>query len=130
MKVPNDLQGASIMAAAQSLKLSDSKRTYPESVTHARTLQAQTVSRAGTLTRKTGGESVDTKADKLDLNRNSVLLCLPKHKEGGVENALTDAPGRGRNSGISHEEKAWVMDAACRKPSDFGYAPEKGHRSS
>ena len=73
MKVPNDLQGASIMAATQSLKLSDSKRTYPESVTHARTLQAQTVSRAGTLTRKTGGESVDTKTDKVDLNRNGIL---------------------------------------------------------
>jgi hypothetical protein len=40
-----------------------------------------------------------------------------------VENALTDAPGRGRNSEISNEEKpglwmrpaaTWVMDAACR----------------
>ena len=37
------------MAAAQSLKLSDSGRTYLESVTHARTMKAQTVSRAGTL---------------------------------------------------------------------------------
>ena len=112
------------MAAAQSLKLSDSDRTYLESVTHARTMKAQTVSRAGTLPRKTDGESVDAIADKIDLNHNGILLCLRKHKEGGVENALTDAPGRGRNSEISDEEKAWVMDAACRKPSYFGYAAE------
>ena len=36
-------------------------------------MQEQTVSRAGTLTRKTGGESVDTKTDKVDLNRNGIL---------------------------------------------------------
>jgi hypothetical protein len=27
---------------------------------------------------------------------------------------LTDTPGRGRNSGIFDEEKAWVMDAVSR----------------
>ena len=102
------------MAKTQPLKLSDSDRAYLESVTRARTMQAQTVSRAKILLLKADGESVDAIADKLDLNRNSVLLCLPKHKESGVENALTDAPGRGRNSGISDEGKARVMDAASR----------------
>ena len=114
MEVPNDLLGAFIMAAAQSLKLSDSDRTYLESVTRARTMQAQTVSCVRKLPLKADRKSVDAKGDKIDLNRNSVLLCLLKHKEGGVENALTDAPGRGRNSGISDEEKAWVIDAASR----------------
>jgi transposase len=89
------------MAKAQSLKLSDSKRTYPWSVSHARTMQAETVGRARKLLLKADGESVDAIADKLDLNRNSALLCLRKHKEGGAENTLTDAPERGRNSKIS-----------------------------
>jgi len=97
------------MAKAQSLKLSDSNRTYLESVAHARTMKAQTVSRARILPLKADGESVDAIADKLDLNRNTILLCLRKRKEGGVENALTDAPGRGRNSEISDDEKAWVI---------------------
>ena len=112
------------MAKAQSLKLSENDRSYLESVTRTRTMQAQTVSRAKILLLKADGESVDAIADKLDLNRNSVLLCLRKHKEGGVENALTDAPGRGRNSEISDDEKAWVIDIACRKPTEFGYAAE------
>ncbi len=112
------------MAKTQPLKLSDDDRAYLESVTRARTMQAQTVSRAKILLLKADGESVDAIADKLDLNRNSVLLCLRKHKEGGVENALTDAPGRGRNSEISDDEKAWVIDVACCKPTDFGYAAE------
>ena len=52
------------------------------------------------------------------------MLCLKKFKEGGVENALYDAPGRGRNAEITDEEKAWIINIACKKPSEFGYAAE------
>lgn len=58
------------------------------------------------------------------MNRNSVLLCLKKYREGGIENALFDAPGRGRKPEISDDERAWVIDVACRKPTDYGYAAE------
>ena len=44
-------------------------------------------------------------AEKVDLTRNSVLLCMKKYKEGGVENAIFDAPARGRNAEIKDEEK-------------------------
>ena len=69
------------MAKAQSLKLSENDRSYLESVTRTRTMQAQTVSRAKILLLKADGESVDAIADELDLNRNSILLCLRKHKK-------------------------------------------------
>ncbi|NLB44934.1 MAG: helix-turn-helix domain-containing protein, partial [Clostridiaceae bacterium] len=85
------------MASAQPLELPETDRIYLESVTRTRTMQAQTVSRAKILLLKAGAETVDAIADKLDLNRNSVLLCLKKYQEGGVEHALNDAPGRGRN---------------------------------
>lgn len=52
------------------------------------------------------------------------MLCLKKFKEGGIENALFDAPGRGRNAEITDEEKAWIINIACQKPIDFGYAAE------
>ena len=110
------------MAKARPLMLNEGDRTYLESITRARTMQAQAVSRAKVLLLKAEGESIDAIADKLDINRNSVLLCLKKYKEGGVENAISDAPGRGRNPEISDDEKAWIIDIACRKPSEFGYA--------
>ncbi len=72
----------------------------------------------------TDGVSIDAIADKVDLNRCSVMLCLKKFKEGGIENALFDAPGRGRNAEITDEEKAWIINIACQKPIDFGYAAE------
>ena len=52
------------------------------------------------------------------------MLCLNKYAEGGVENALFDAPGRGRNAEITDDEKAWIINIACQKPIDFGYAAE------
>lgn len=52
------------------------------------------------------------------------MLCLKKFKEGGIENALFDAPGRGRNAEITDKEKAWIINIACQKPIDFGYATE------
>ena len=38
------------------------------------------------------------------------MLCLNKYAEGGVENALFDAPGRGRNAEITDDEKAWIIN--------------------
>jgi transposase len=49
---------------------------------------------------------------------------LKKYAEGGVENALFDAPGRGRNAEITENEKAWIINIACQKPKDLGYSAE------
>ena len=112
------------MAKAKSLTLSTEERSQLESITRTRTLQAQVVLRARILLLKADGHSVDAIAEKVDLNRNSVLLCLRKFKAGGIENALFDAPGRGRNAEITDEEKSWIINIACQKPVDLGYSAE------
>ena len=109
---------------ASSIVLSNEEREYLELQTRARTIQAQTVTRARILLLRADAVSIDAIADKVGLNRCSVMLCLKKFKEGGIENALFDAPGRGRNAEITDEEKAWIINIACQKPIDFGYAAE------
>ena len=109
---------------ASVINLSADDREYLEAQTRARTIQAQTVNRARILLLKADGCSIDDIADKVGINRKSVMLCLNKYAEGGVENALFDAPGRGRNAQITDDEKAWIINIACQKPSDFGYAAE------
>ena len=109
---------------ASSIELSNEEREYLELQTRARTIQAQTVTRARILLLRADSVSIDAIADKVGLNRCSVMLCLKKFKEGGIENALFDAPGRGRNAEITAEEKAWIINIACQKPIDFGYAAE------
>ena len=109
---------------ATSITLSSEDRAFLEEQTRARTIQAQTVIRAKILLLKADGISIDAIADKVDLNRKSVMLCINKYLEGGVENALYDAPGRGRNAEITDDEKTWIINIACQKPKDLGYSAE------
>ena len=76
------------MAKAKPLTLSFEDRSRLETITKTRTLQAQTVTRARILLLKADGESIDAIAEKVGLNRNSVLLCLKKYNQGGIENAF------------------------------------------
>lgn len=109
---------------ASVIELTDEDRDFLEAQTRARTIQAQTVARARILLLKADGRSVDDIADRVGLNRKSVMLCVSKYREGGVENALFDAPGRGRNPEITDDERAWVIDLACQRPADLGRAAE------
>lgn len=109
---------------ASTIILSNDDRSYLETQTRARTIQAQTVNRARILLLKADGTSINDIADKVGINRKSVMLCINKYLEGGVENALFDAPGRGRNAEITDDEKAWIINIACQKPVDFGYSAE------
>ena len=109
---------------ATTINLTAQDRDYLEAQTRARTIQAQTVNRARILLLKADGRSIDDIADKVGINRKSVMLCINKYLEGGVENALFDAPGRGRNTEITDDEKAWIINIACQKPVDLGYAAE------
>ena len=109
---------------ASSIELSNEEREYLKLQTRFRIIRAQTVTRARILLLRADSVSIDAIADKVGFNRCSVMLCLKKFKEGGIENALFDAPGRGRNAEITDEEKAWIINIACQKPIDFGYAAE------
>lgn len=114
---------------ATNITLSSEDRMYLEVQTRARTIQAQTVNRARILLLKADGTSIDDIADKVGMNRKSVMLCINKYLEGGVENALFDAPGRGRNAEITDDEKAWIISIACQKPVDLGYSAETWTRA-
>lgn len=109
---------------SSTIILTQEEREYLKTQTRARTIQAQTVNRARILLLKADGCSINDIAEKVGLNRKSVMLCISKYVDGGVENALFDAPGRGRNAEITDDEKAWIINIACQKPVDFGYAAE------
>jgi transposase len=112
------------MSRAYKLEISDVDKVYLEKILRTRTTQAQVAQRARILLLKNEGLYINAIADKVGVNRNSVMLCLEKYRNGGVENALTDAPGRGRNAEITDEEKAWIINIACQRPYELGYSAE------
>ena len=111
---------------ASTINLSEDERLYLETQMRARTIQAQTVIRARILLLKAEGISVDHIADKVGMNRKSVMLCINKYLEGGVENALFDAPGRGRNAEITDDEKPGIQ-AIANTTEDL--LPDENHKT-
>jgi transposase len=108
------------MAKASILRISERDRVYFESLVRSRTMQAQVVQRARIILLKAERTPIEVIADKVGINRKSVMLCINKYKGNGAENALFDAPGRGRNPEITDDEKAWIINIACQRPYDLG----------
>ena len=112
------------MNKARKIILSESDRASLEKTVRSRTEQVQVVQRAKILLLKADGASLEEIAGKLEININSVHLCVRKYVAGGIDNALFDAPGRGRNPEITDDEKAWVINIACQRPYDLGLPHE------
>jgi transposase len=105
-------------------ELTDSEIEYLTTITNTRTAEAQKVQRAKILLLSSAGMSNVKIAEKLDVHRNSVELCLRKYTTAGMESALRDDAGRGRKAILSDEDKTYVRNLACQKPSELGYAQE------
>lgn len=112
------------MAHAKSIALSDEDIKYLQSLTRQRTIQAQIVDRAKILLYKEQGESNNDIAIRLDVNINTVKLCLSKFREGGVQCALFDDQRKGRPVEITDDAVAWITSLACQRPVDLGYSQE------
>ena len=70
------------------------------------------------------GKGVNAIARELGTNRTRVYLVIDKAISFGVEKALKDLPGRGRNRAIGDDERSFIIKSACTKPSDLGYTYE------
>jgi len=44
---------------------------------------------------------------------------------GGIQTALKDLPRSGRPPFITDEDKAWLINIACTKSSEHGFASER-----
>ncbi len=112
------------MAHSKAIELSSDDIEYLQSLVRTRTLQAQIVDRAKILLYKAQAESNGDIATRLDININTVKLCISKFKEGGIQRALFDDQRKGRPVEITDDAVAWIIDIACQRPADLGYSQE------
>ena len=112
------------MASTKTIELTNDEVTYLQSLIRQRTIQAQVVDRAKVLLYKAQGATNSDIAERLDVNINTVKLCLSKFKEGGVQRALFDDKRKGRPVEITDDAVAWIISIACQRPADLGYAQE------
>lgn len=109
---------------AEYLKLNDGDYDYLRSLIKQRTIQAQVVIRAHILLDRSNGVPIREIANIYDLSTNTVRLCINKYLDGGCKKALFDEQRKGRPVEITDDAVAWIINLACQRPADLGYAQE------
>jgi transposase len=104
--------------------LSEMERQQLEAIRRSRSEEKRRTIRAAILLDTAAGKSDGAIARAQGVNRNTVLLCVQKYLGFGLEAALGELPRSGRPRKISDPAIAWILQLACQKPKDLGYAPE------
>jgi len=106
------------------IRLTDGQRSELERISRSRTAPAREVERADIILRQATGESISSIERVLNVSRPTVYKCIDKALAMGPEGALRDLPHSPKAPTITDEAKLWVVNVACTKPKDHGYAAE------
>jgi transposase len=108
----------------------DEEKELDELRRRTRTAAVRDVQRAQILLRYHAGETVSQIARALKITRKSALKWIDKALQMGVKAGMKDTPHKPREAVITDDAKAWVVNLACSKPKDLGYAAELWTRSA
>jgi transposase len=112
------------------LVLTDEEKKHLDQLRQSKTAAFRDVQRAQILWRYDAGERVSQIARALKMTRKSVLKWIDKTLQVGAEVGMKDTPHKPREAVITDDAKAWVVNLACCKPKQFGYAAELWTRSA
>jgi transposase len=106
------------------LQLDQVQRQELKKISHSRTAPIREVQRANILLRYADSGTISSIKKELHVSRPTIYKCIDKALAAGVETGLKDKYHRARDPVITQEAKAWVVNLACSKPKDHGYAAE------
>jgi len=70
------------------------------------------------------GQSDEAIARHHHVSRSTVVLCIQKFLQFGLDAALGELPRPGKPRQLPDDAIAWVQNCACQKPKDLGYSYE------
>ena len=106
------------------LVLSEKEVEFLKSKSNSKTLPFREVQRAKVLYLYYQRSSITLISSLTNLSRESIYKHLAKALNFGVEEALKDAGHSPKEPTITEQAKLWVVNLACTKPKDHGYASE------
>jgi transposase len=107
-----------------ALEISQEDLMFLEQTSQSRTLPKREVDRAKILLYYAANRSIKETAVKVGVCRKSVYDCIDKALAMGTRAGLKDLPHHPNNAVITSEAKVWVVNLACTKPTEHGYAAE------
>ena len=93
-------------------------------ISQSRTEPIREVQRATILLQYHDGETISSISGGLNISRPTIYKCIDKALAAGIETGLKDKYHRPKEPVITEEAKVWVINLACTKPKDHGYAAE------
>ena len=107
-----------------ALVLTEDQRTMLEELSRSRKAPAREIERAKVLVGYADGISIAGLERLTGSSRPTIYKCIDKALAAGVQMGLKDKYHRPQEPEISDEDKAWVVNIACTKPEDHGFAAE------
>src|ERR1035438_9339242 len=95
-----------------------------ESVRKSRSEEKRRSQRAAFLLDSLSGQSDQAIALHHHVSRSTVVLCIRKCLEFGMDAALAELPRPGKPRQLPDDAIAWVQNCACQKPKELGYSYE------
>lgn len=112
------------------LILDDEQKEQLNKISQSRKGPIREVQRANILLRYSEGMPITEIEKGIQVSRPTIYKWIEKALAMGIEEGLKDKYHRPKEPVITEEAKAWVINLACQKPTDFGYAAEMWTRSA
>lgn len=112
------------------LILSQEKKEQLEQIANARKAPLREVQRANILLRYAEGMPIMHIEKTIHMSRPTIYKWIDKALAVGIEEGLKDKYHRAKEPVITEEAKTWVINLACTKPTEHGYAAEMWTRSA
>lgn len=108
----------------QPLQFSEQDVLKLESTRKSRTEEKRRTLRAAFLLDSGAGQSDGAIARQHRVSRSTVVACIQKCLQFGLEAALGDLPRSGKPRQLPDDAIVWVQHCACQKPKELGYSYE------
>jgi len=106
------------------LKLDKGQHQELLKISQSRTAPIREVQRANILLNYANGKDISSIKKEFNISRPTIYKCIDKALAAGIETGLRDKYHRAKEPLITEEAKTWVVNLACTKPKDYGYAAE------
>jgi transposase len=107
-----------------ALQFTEPERRKLESIVKSRTEEKRRTVRAAILLASLSGQSDEAIARRHHVSRSTVVLCIQKCLQFGLDAALGELPRPGKPRQLPDDAIAWVQNCACQKPKELGYSYE------
>jgi transposase len=108
----------------KALQFTEEEQRRLASISKSRTEEKRRTLRAAILLDSLSGQSDETIARQHRVSRGTVVLCIRKCLEFGLDAALGELPRPGKPRQLPDDAIAWVLHCACQKPKELGYSYE------